>query len=231
MITGLIPNQIFINKLFAMSMISLMTTAYPKVVYDKTRIAKWDNRVGAAIGVNGGDASSVASIIDPAHISPQIAQFIELAVSYTQTFLGATPAALGDVRPDNTSAIVALQKASGVPNDLTRRALYNAVEELARIYADFCCAYLPPKNVGGARFDFAGIDQRGINLKIEAGGSSYWSEIAGMSTLDNLLVSGMITFRQYLERVPEGYVPGKAELLESVRQAEDSAEKPVSDGI
>ena len=32
MITGLLPNQIFVNKLFAMSMISLMTLAYPKVV-------------------------------------------------------------------------------------------------------------------------------------------------------------------------------------------------------
>lgn len=37
-VTGLIPNQIFVNKMFAMTMISLMTTAYPKVVYDKTRI-------------------------------------------------------------------------------------------------------------------------------------------------------------------------------------------------
>ena len=43
MITGLIPNQVFINKLFAMSMISLMTTAYPKIVYDKTRIKSWDS--------------------------------------------------------------------------------------------------------------------------------------------------------------------------------------------
>ena len=79
----LIPNQIFINKLFAMSMISLMTTAYPKIVYDKTRVPKWDNRVGAAIGINGGDVNSVAKIIDPAQISPQIAQFIQLAIDYT----------------------------------------------------------------------------------------------------------------------------------------------------
>ena len=53
LITGLIPNQVFINKLFAMSMISLMTTAYPKIIYDKTRIPKWTNQVGAVIGVNG----------------------------------------------------------------------------------------------------------------------------------------------------------------------------------
>ena len=49
MITGLIPNQIFVNKLFAMSMISLMTLAYPKVIFDKTKVRKWSNRVGACI--------------------------------------------------------------------------------------------------------------------------------------------------------------------------------------
>ena len=72
-----------------------MTTAYPKVVYDRTRVERWDNRVGAAIGVNGGDVSGVAKIIDPAQISPQISQFIELAIRYTQNFMGATDTALG----------------------------------------------------------------------------------------------------------------------------------------
>ncbi|MGE4485353.1 MAG: hypothetical protein AB7C97_09630, partial [Oscillospiraceae bacterium] len=79
LMTGLIPNQIFINKLFAMSMISLMTTAYPKIIYDRTRIPKWTNQVGAVIGVNGGNINTAAKIIDPAAISPQISQFIELA--------------------------------------------------------------------------------------------------------------------------------------------------------
>lgn len=104
MITGLIPNQIFINKAWAMSQLSLMTTAYPKIVYDKTRVGKWDNRIGAAIGVQGGDVNSVAKIMDPATISPQVSQFIQLAVEETEQSLGATSVALGDTRPDNTSA-------------------------------------------------------------------------------------------------------------------------------
>ena len=79
MATGLIPNQIFVNKAYAMSMMSLMTTAFPKVVYDKNRIKRWTNAIGAEIGVNGGDVNNVAKIIDPAQISPQIAQFIKMA--------------------------------------------------------------------------------------------------------------------------------------------------------
>lgn len=97
MITGLIPNQIFINKMYAMSQLSLMTTAYPKVVYDKTRVGKWDNRIGAAIPINGGDVTNVAKIMDPATISPQISQFIQLTVEQTEQSLGATSVALGKV--------------------------------------------------------------------------------------------------------------------------------------
>ena len=96
MITGLIPNQIFVNKLFAMCMISLMTLAYPKIVYDRSRISKWSAKVGAAIGVEG-SVDNVAKIIDPAQISPQISQFIDVAISYTQKFLGASDVALGRV--------------------------------------------------------------------------------------------------------------------------------------
>ena len=54
-------------------------------------------RTAIRVGVNGG-VDNVAKIIDPASISPQISQFIDLAISYTQKFLGATDVALGDTR-------------------------------------------------------------------------------------------------------------------------------------
>ncbi|PWM36581.1 MAG: hypothetical protein DBX46_04440 [Clostridiales bacterium] len=239
MITGLIPNQIFINKLFAMSMISLMTTAYPKIVYDKTRVPKWDNRVGAAIGINGGDVNSVAKIIDPAQISPQIAQFIQLAIDYTQTFLGATSVALGDTRPDNTSAIIALQRAAAVPNEITKQNLYQAVEDLGRIYIDFMAGYYGTRVVetempkgfeemaqfaGMAEnekipveFDFSELSDVNFSLKLDVGASSYWSEIASMQTLDNLLMQGKIELTDYLERVPDGYISKRQELLDKLK--------------
>ena len=239
LITGLIPNQIFVNKLFAMSMISLMTTAYPKIVYDKTRVGKWDNRVGAAIGINGGDVNSVAKIIDPAQISPQIAQFIELAVNYTQTFLGATPAALGDTRPDNTSAIIALQRAASTPSEITKQNLYQSLEDLGRIYIEFMGVFygkrevfidpryeLPPEviefagNVPDAvptAFDFDELKDMDFNLRLDVGASSYWSEIASMQTLDNLLMQGKIDVVDYLERVPAGYITDQDALVEKVR--------------
>ncbi len=244
LLTGLIPNQIYINKLFAMTMISLMTTAYPKIVYDKTRVPRWDNGIGRAIGVNGGDVTGVARILDPAQVSPQIAQFIELTQEMTQSNLGATSVALGDARPDNTSAIIALQRAAATPNELTRQNLYTSIEELGAIYLDFMAGYYgvrlvevdPRDEVGAEIADFAGpalqLNARGkmvlpydfamlrdipMLLKLEAGASAYWSEVAAAQTLDNLLAAGQIDIVEYLERVPDEYVTDRGGLIEAVK--------------
>lgn len=252
MITGLIPNQIFINKLYAMSMISLMTTAFPKIIYDKTRVVKWDNRVGAAIPVQGGDVNSVAKIMDPAQISPQIAQFIQMAVSDTQANLGATNVALGDARPDNTSAIIALQKAAAVPNELTRQNLYQSLEDLGRVYIDFMGEYYgtrvilaeqKEKTRGAATevqgmaetktrqyFDFSVLKKTNISLKLDVGASSYWSEIASMQTLDNLMTRGKIDLIDYLERVPDGYIIKKQELLDKLKGEGEGADNMKTGG-
>jgi len=229
MITGLIPNQIFVNKLFAMSMISLMTLAYPKIVYDKTRVAKWSNRVGAQIGVNG-PVDNVAKIIDPASISPQISQFIELAISYTQKFLGATDVALGDTRPDNTSAIIALQRAAATPMELTKQNLLQSIEDLGRIYMAFMGEYYGQRYVEIRNpydeskvvipFDFSALNEIHFNVELDVGASSYWSEIASMQTLDNLLMQGKISTVEYLKRLPAGQITDRETLIATLQQQE-----------
>lgn len=241
LVTGLIPNQIFVNKLFAMSMISLMTSAFPRTVYDKTRIPKWNNAVGAAIGVNGGDVTGVAKIIDPAQISPQIAQFIQTSVDYTRQFLGATSAALGETRPDNTSAIIALQRAASIPSEITKQNLYKSIEDLGRIYLDFMAAYYgkrkvqvsmadvgadilafagkDPEELETVLFDYGILNDMPMALKLDVGASSYWSEMASVQTLDNLLMQDKITIEEYLERIPDGYIPKRQELIASRKQA------------
>ena len=240
LISQLLPNQKFVNKAFAMAMISLMTTAYPKIVYDKTRIPKWDSRVGAAIGVNGGDMNSIAKIIDPAQISPQIGQFIDLAVNYTQNFMGASDAALGDTRPDNTSAIIALQRASNAPLELVKLNMYESIEDLGRIYldmmrVDYGTRYVQVKFLSKQEmnnqplgmslqneefnkpFDFSILNEIPMSLKLDVGASSYWSEITTVQTLDNLLMQGKIELVDYLERIPEGYVSKKQELIDKLK--------------
>lgn len=241
MITGLIPNQIFINKIWAMSMLSMMTSAYPKIVYDKTRIPKWTNQIGQAIGISGGDVNNVAKTIDPAQISPQIAQFIQLAVEQTNSNLGATSVALGDTRPDNTSAIIALQRAAATPSEITKQNLHKCVEDLARIYLEFIAEFYgtrtvdvtPPQEMASVyafigetvpseiqtEYDFSTFKNLPMKMKLDVGASSYYSEIASIQTLDNLLMQGKISTEQYLERIPDGYIPDRRGLINELKQA------------
>ena len=254
MITGLIPNQIFVNKIWAASMLSFLKTAYPKVIYDKTRIKNWDNRVGAAIGINGGDVNTVARNMDPATISPQIAQFIQLAVEMTEQSLGATSVALGDTRPDNTSAIIALQRAAATPSEMTKQNLYKSVEDLYRIYLEFMGGFYGTRMVDmetpeqlrqvfqfagqempdeiSTPFDFSQLRLHPMTLKLDVGASSYYSEIASMQTLDNLLMNGHITAVQYLERIPDGYIPARRALINEMKatQAQTMAAPPTGGG-
>lgn len=239
MITGLIPNQIFINKAWAMSMLSIMRSAWPKVIYDKTRVAKWDNRPGGAIP-SVGDPTTVATIMDPAAISPQVSQLIQLAVDQTEQSLGATAVALGDTRPDNTSAIIALQRAAATPSEMTKQNLYNALEDLFRIYLEFMGVYYgsrmvdieTPDGVADAlsfagvdvpqttlmEFDFSILHDMPFMLKLDVGGSTYYSEIAAMQTLDQLRQAQEITTLQYLERIPDSYMPGRRALIAEIKQ-------------
>lgn len=231
LISGLVPNQIFVNRLFAMSMISMTTTAYPKIIYDKTRIRHWDNRVGAAIPVTGGDITNAAKIMDPASISPQISQFIDLAIQYTQKFLGASDVALGDTRPDNTSAIIALQRASSVPMELTKQNLLQSVEDLGRIYLDFMQEYYGTRMVeihnpmGGVDlvpFDFGNLKKIPMSINLDVGASSYWSEIANQQTLDNLLINRMIPVTEYLKRLPSGTITDREALIDALEREQQA---------
>ncbi len=232
MVTGLIPNQEFVNKAYAMSMMSLMTTAYPKVVYDRNRVTRWSNAIGAAIPINGGDVNNVAKIIDPAQISPQIAQFIKMAEEDTMASMGATTVALGEGKAYNTSAIVALQKAAATPHEITRQNLYQNIEDLGRIYIDFMAEYYGERLIDVPQeaeealefaemptptFDYNTLKDMHFTIKLDVGASAYWSEIASVQTLDNLLRLGLIDVVDYLERVPEGYVIKKQELIDKLK--------------
>lgn len=237
MITGLIPNQKFINKMFAMVGISLLTTAFPKIVYDRNKIRKWDAGVGTAIGVSG-SVTDVAKVMDGASVNPQIAQFMELCIAKTRSFLGASDVAMGDSRPDNTSAIIALQRAANTPMEMTKQNDHQCMEDSGKIWLDMMAVNYGKRKVEvsmeidevGAQplgmdlpaqtfmadFDFACLKEIQLAIKLDVGASAYWSEIANMQTLDNLLMNNHITLKQYLERVPAGYIAKKQELLAEI---------------
>ena len=138
--TGLIPNQIFINSMFAMAMRHLQLLGFPKTVYNADLIGNWSNEIGQAIGVRGlqpgQSISQVAYNLQPADMSNQILTVIDRAISYTKDCMGATDAQLGNVKPDNTSALMVLQSNAEVPLENIRAGLHEWVEDIGAILLD-----------------------------------------------------------------------------------------------
>ena len=231
MMTGMVDNQKFINKLYALYEKSLSTTAFPKVVYDKNRISggKWTNQVGVAIATNG-DVNNVATTINGAQMSADVPRFIDSTIEYSQAFKGATSVALGDARPDNTSAIVALQKAAAAPNEITKQDLYDKVEDLGQIYREFMAEYYGRRIIKSTRdemgnsvveaFDFSTLGDRPMLVKLDVGASSYYNETLVQATLDNMLRMNNPAFDilDYVERLPADRFPQKQAWLEKTRQ-------------
>ena len=238
MVTGLLSNQKFINKMFAMVGISQITTAFPKYVFDRTRIKNWSGDVGVAIGVNG-NVDNVAKVIEGAPVNPQIAQFLEMAFDKTHSLLGASDVAMGDSRPDNTSAIIALQRAANTPMELTKQQDYQCMEDACRIWIDMMAVNYgirmvevnmdmdkPGEQPLGMQlptqtflepFDFSVLKNIQLSIKQDVGASSYWSEMANVQTLENLMMNDRIETVDFLERLPSGYLTKKQELIDKMK--------------
>ncbi len=257
MITPLIPNQIFINKSYAMSMLSMMKDAGGKIIFDKTRIKYWDNRIGAAIGVAGG-IDNVAKALEVPQMNPQVAQYIQLTTEETEKSQGATAVAMGDSRPDNTSAIVALTRAAQTPHDITKHNIYNSIEDLARIDLEMMGVYYKKRYVDRPittrereaamfaqqanpdleiptevpeEFDFSILQDHPFVIKLDVGASSYYSEMAATKTLENLLMNGFITPVQFLERISDDNMPERIALIEELKNAQQMMPpQPLSSG-
>lgn len=238
-VTGLIPNQIFVNKIYAMVAMSMMQSAFPKVIYDKTRISKWTNQVGVAIGVNGGNMGDIAKIIEGTQISPQIFQFADSVIENSQKLMGATAAAMGYTRPDNKGAIIALQRASAIPQELTKQNLYQCVEDLGNIYEEFMIANYgvrivktPDKDLQGMpldamgveiaetlSFDFGSLRDMPMYLKLDVGASSFWSEEQSMQTMENILMLNNPDFDllDFFERMPKNMMPDTQGMIDKIK--------------
>lgn len=256
LVTGIVPNQIFINTMMAMVMRHLQLQSFPKTLYNAEMISQWNNEIGRAIGVRGlqpgQPLNQVAMNLQPADMSNQIIQAIDKAMAYTKDCLGATDAQLGNVKPDNTSALMVLQSSAEVPLENTRSGLYEWLENIGSILLDMMGTYYGQRPlvrdrdfdepvldasgqplvdpVTGAMmtttvshrvledFDFSQFKHLWLNVSVDVGATTYYSEIAMVQTLDNLRRDGMLEAIDYLERIPDKLIPRKQELIDDLKK-------------
>ena len=74
-------------------------------------------------------------------------------------------------------------------------------------------------------FDFSSL--RGVNLQlnVEIGASTYWSELMQVQTLDNLFGKNLVDAETYLENMPRGYIPNRADILNSLKEKQQAAQE------
>ncbi|MBP3399868.1 MAG: hypothetical protein J6K75_08930, partial [Erysipelotrichaceae bacterium] len=178
--------------------------------------------------------------------SNQVLQFIDTTINYTKEMMGATDAALGNIKPDNTSAIIAVQQSTAVPLENQRLAYYDFLEETVRIYIDIMASdygsrvcqidssalysqeqiqaleqadkQLPQRVQQTISFD--DLKLMNYELNVDIGASSYWSETIQTTQLDNLYSKGIITDPvAFLEAIPEKQLKGKQKLIESAKES------------
>ena len=235
-VSELVQNQLAVNVLATMSVASVSRAAFPTIIYRKDMLPEgWDNGVGSAIGVNGfvDDVNQVAHVVEGANYGYQVDKLMEYLISTTNTLNGATDATLGNVNPENTSAIIAAQKAATTPLELHRRNLYQFIEDWARIAIDFMATYYGVRPVAVfnqttneeeiLEFDFSAINTAALDIKIDIGGSSYWSELTEVKTLDNLFLKEMISGIDYIDLMPENLMPHKQKALANLKAREAQA--------
>ena len=74
-------------------------------------------------------------------------------------------------------------------------------------------------------FDFSIFKHLWLNVSVDVGATTYYSEIAMVQTLDNLRRDGTLSIIEYLERMPDKLITRKQELIESLKK---KAEKPAT---
>ena len=124
--------------------------------------------------------------------------------------------------------------------ELTKQNLLQCIEDQGRIYMEFMGEYYGERYVEidnpidnqrlTIPFDFSIQHVVYFTINLDAGASSYWSEIASMQTLDNLLMQGKISTVEYLKRLPAGQISDRETLIDIMQKQEMAAMQQMMGG-
>ena len=234
-VTYQIPNQIALNQAHSISVWAMQNTGMPKTIINGDIIPDGITNDPAEVVKIYGNAEDMASAIR--YVAPPNygAAFINFTDAFAQNVLsdnGANDVALGNFRPDNATAIVQAREAAIAPMQMYQNRFYSANEDVARIWADFWVSLYGKRSIkinnGGSIgymvFDAERYKDLVITARIDVGASTLWSEAVSISNLGNLLSGQLISFIEYLERIPKGLIPDVTGLINARKQQEQQAQ-------
>ena len=239
-VTYLIPNQIAINRMLTANVWAVMMMGMPIMTVNGDMVqSPVTNEPGQIIRVYGSPEETDAAIkyVAPPSFSPNFESNISSLIANTLSQAGANDAALGDISPNNTSAIIAVREAAMLPLDTVRNRFYTFCEDVARIWAEFWISMYGPRSlkisdengIWYLPFDGEKYRQLLISTRVDVGAGTVWSENQAIKTLDNLLNRGAITLKQYLTRLPDGVIADIGGLIKEIDGAPMEIERKASE--
>lgn len=233
-ITYLIPNQIAINRALTAAVWGLMANGMPIMLVNGDVVPDAvTNDPGQIIRAYGNPEEMASAIryVQPPTAIPQYQNVVNDLCSNTLSDSGANDAALGNLRPDNAAAIIQMREAATAPMQVYMNRFYDFIEDVARIWADFWLNLYGDRQLkledrnGTQYLPFKAERYRSllITARVDVGAATMYSEAVVIETLNNLLSAGLITFDQFLERIPSGLIPDVTGLREDIKAAQQSA--------
>lgn len=246
-VRGLIDNQIEINRTATRRAIAVKIGAYPKIVYDKDRVANPAalDQVGSKIElkeVRADDVGKIVNYLRPATMSPDAYNLQQDLISGTRELAGAGDNATGNVDPTQASgkAILAVQQASQMPiNEQVDNYKY-FLEDCAKIifdiikteYVDGLTLYATEEQVNSLgetetferpfKLTQDQLSKIDLDLKIDITPQSPYDVYAVVMSLENMLVKGLINLEEFTKALPEDSPEPKAELESILRQRREA---------
>jgi hypothetical protein len=226
--TGLIPNQVAVNKILAMEIVNVMNTAYPKMIINENQVdgEKVSNAVGAVLPVRD-DVNSAIKYLQPPTSNGQSITLVEFISSQTKQEMGHQNTNL--TRATSAMVIQSLRAMAAAPLENIQQRLFQMVKETGKIWVDFFINYYTETRLlkvesdgntyyapfNGKRYKIAVFD-----LKLDAGQGAVWTDATQIETLNALLQYGDLTPSEYVDRLPKGHLEGSAELSDKLRAKE-----------
>lgn len=233
-ITNMIPNQIAINRTLTAAVWNMLLTGMPIMVMNGDIVAQdITNEPGQIVKIYGTneDVQNAIRYVNPPVFQSQYLSTVNEMANSSFSDSGATDVALGTRFSENASAIIQMREAAMQPLQIYMNRFYDFIEQISRIWADFWInlygnRYIRTNTKEGINYvHFNGDRYKSlvITARVDVGAATLFSDAVVTHTLDNLLERQLITFKQYLERMPAGMIPDVTGLINDLQMSEEQA--------
>lgn len=216
-ITYLIPNQIAINRMVTANVWSAVTMGMPMMIVNgDTVTADITNEPGQIIKVFGTneDINGAIKYITPPDTASNFEKGVNALIENTLTQNGANEVALGDSKADNMGALNIMRNAATMPLNIIKARYFDFLESIALIWSDFWITQYGSRKIkicdesGTWYLPFNAQRYKDLYFicSVDSIKKPEFTASDSINLLNTLLEKGVITKKEYFERLPSGLI-------------------------